>query len=84
MTLLTVDAKLMPILPLIARRIEARSDRRVRDGYRIPLGVDRGTADGRGRTRPFSAEMFGHYYADADACSPTRRQRDRGRRPQPP
>ena len=42
MTLLTVDAKLMPILPLMVRpRLESAADRRVRDGLGVPRRRDR-------------------------------------------
>ncbi len=52
MTLLTIDAKLMPVLPLIARpEQQGRAHRRVRDGLGVPRSAHRGPQDRRRRTR---------------------------------
>ncbi len=86
MTLLTVDAKLMPILPLIARPDSERA---------LVVAFGMGTAFRSAliaglRTDavelvPSVPKMFGYYYADADSVlADPRRQGDRGRRPQPP
>ena len=87
MTLLTVDAKLMPILPLMLRPgVEVGADRRVRDGLGVPLRADRRAS----RPTPSSSSrrcptMFGYFYPDADA-GPREPERpgDRHRRPEPP
>ena len=86
MTLLTVDAKLMPILPLIARpAVDPRPGRRVRDGLGVPRGAHRRAADRCGRAGAERAR-------DVRLLLPGRRRRhggperarDHHRRSQPP
>ena len=56
MTLLTVDAKLMPILPLVLRPgSTVRADRRVRDGIGLSGGPRRGPANRCCRARAVGA-----------------------------
>ena len=58
MTLLTVDAKLMPVLPVIARPAShGRPRRRVRDGLGLPWGAHQRAQDGRRRA---GAQRAGH------------------------
>ncbi len=68
MTLLTVDAKLMPILPLIAR---PESDRALvvafGMGTAFRSALIAGLETDAVELVPSVPKMFGHYYADADA-----------------
>ena len=85
MTALTVDARLMVILPLDrATGFEGRPDRRVRDGLGLPLERHRGPHDGCGRAGALGA-------VDVRLLLPRRRRdpreperpRDHRRRPEP-
>ena len=69
MTLLTVDAKLMPVLPLMLRpQLDDRADRRVRDGLGVPRRADRRAEDRGRRARPVRARRCSAYfYPDAAA-----------------
>ena len=76
MTLLTVDAKLMPILPLMLRpRLDHRRGRRVRDGLRLPGALNAGLQTEAVELVPSVPTMFRVLTTDAAASSPTRTAR---------
>ena len=86
MTLLTVDAKLMPILPLIARpEFEDGADRGIRDGLGIPGRPDRRAS------RPMPSSSSRRCPRCSATTTPTRpsvlanpnARRDHRRRPEP-
>ena len=86
MTLLTVDAKLMPILPLIARPGVRRARWSSRSGWAPRSGrADRRPADRRRRARPVRAEDV-RLLLPGRRRGPRRPERpgDHRRRPEPP
>ena len=86
MTLLTVDAKLMPILPLIARPESTRAlvvAFGMGSAFRSALVA--GLQTDAVELVPSVPKMFGYYYPDyADVLADPERAGHRHRRPQPP
>ena len=73
MTLLTVDAKLMPILPLIARPDStSRAVVAFGMGSAFRAALIAGLQTEAVELVPSVPTMFGSYYPDADASWPTR------------